>query len=134
MDEFLVLMGLLALTGLQLCVPECPNGEFERQMIEEMWTHNPLLRIFYGLTNLIGIAFTLLIIGYLTIAVHWWYLPATIVALIISKILSMILQLLLLPFYGLGNDITMFARVKVQRVTGCLMILSAVLCSSIFLL
>lgn len=41
----------LALVGLQLCVPENPNGRFEVEFNEKYWTHNPLLRIFYSICS-----------------------------------------------------------------------------------
>lgn len=128
MDITIVLCtSFLALTGLQLCVPENPNGKFEADMNEQMWTQKPLLRIFYGLSNILGVIFVLGIVGYLTITEHWWYFPAYIGGLVIAKIIAFILRLVLIPFYGMVHDIYMFAKIKVQRIAGSLMILLGIL-------
>lgn len=64
----------LSLVGLQLCIPENPNGRFEAEFNERWCTHSPLLRMFYGLSNILGALFVLGMVGYLTFTEHWWYL------------------------------------------------------------
>ena len=113
----------MALVGLQLCVPENPNGRFEAEFNEKYWTHNPLLRIFYGLSNILGVIFVLGMVGYLTFTEHWWYLGVYVGGLILAKLIALLLRLLLYPLYRLTNDIPTFAEIKVQRIVGSLMVL-----------
>lgn len=113
----------LALVGLQLCIPENPNGKFEADFNESFWTQNPLLRIFYGLSNILGVIFVLGMVGYLTFTEHWWYLAIYIGGLIVAKLVAFLLRLLLYPLYRLVNDIPTFAEIKVQRIVGSLMVL-----------
>ena len=124
MDVSLVLWtSFLALVGLQLCVPENPNGRFEAEFNEKYCTHNPLLRIFYGLSNILGVIFVLGMVGYLTFTEHWWYLGVYVGGLILAKLIALLLRLLLYPLYRLTNDIPTFAEIKVQRIVGSLMVL-----------
>lgn len=124
MDISLILWtSSLALVGLQLCEPENPNGRFEAKLIEKYWTHNPLLRIFYGLSNILGVIFVLGTVGYLTFTEHWWYLGVYVGGLILAKLIAFLLRLLLYPLYRLSNDFSSFAEIKVQRVVGSLMVL-----------
>jgi len=124
MDVSLVLWtSFLALVGLQLCVPENPNGRFEAEFNERWWTHNPLLRIFYGLSNILGVLFVLGLVGYLTFTEHWWYIGVYVGGLILAKLIAFLLRLFLYPFYRFSNDIPSFAHIKVQRIAGSLMIL-----------
>jgi len=124
MDVSLVLWtSFLALVGLQLCVPENPNGRFEAEFNERWWTHNPLLRIFYGLSNILGVLFVLGLVGYLTFTEHWWYIGVYVGGLILAKLIAFLLRLFFYPFYRFSNDIPSFAHIKVQRIAGSLMIL-----------
>ena len=128
MDVSLVLWtSFLALVGLQLCIPENPNGRFEAEFNERWWTHNPFLRMFYGLSNILGALFVLGMAGYLTFAEHWWYIGVYIGGLILSKLLAFLLRLLLYPVYNLTNDIPTFAEIKVQRIVGSLMALLGII-------
>lgn len=130
METSLVLLtSFVALLGLQMCVPENPNGRFEAQMNERYWTQNPLLRIFYGLSNLLGVFFVLGMVGYLTIKEHWWYLIVYLVALPITKILSFVCILVISLIWS--TDLGMFSGIKKQRIVGSLVILAAII---IFLL
>lgn len=128
MDVSLILWtSFLALVGLQLCIPENPNGRFEAEFNERWWTNNPFLRMFYGLSNILGALFVLGMAGYLTFTEHWWYIGVYIVGLIISKLLAFLLRLLLYPVYNLTNDIPTFAEIKVQRIVGSLMALTGII-------
>ena len=94
-----------------------------RILSEKYWTHNPLLRIFYGLSNILGVIFVLGMVGYLTFTEHWWYLGVYVGGLILAKLIALLLRLLLYPLYRLTNDIPTFAEIKVQRIVGSLMVL-----------
>lgn len=127
MDVSLVIWtSFLALVGLQLCIPENPNGKFEAELNESYWTRNPLLRIFYGLSNILGVIFVLGMVGYLTFTEHWWYLAIYIGGLIVAKLIAFLLRLLLFPLYGLSRDIRTFAEIKVQRIVGSILILAGI--------
>lgn len=124
MDVSLILWtSSLALVGLQLCEPENRNGRFGAKFNEKYWTHNPLLRIFYGLSNILGVIFILGMVGYLTFTEHWWYLGVYVGGLILAKLIAFLLRLLLYPLYRLSNDFSTFAEIKVQRIVGSLMVL-----------
>ena len=122
MDVSLILWtSSLALVGLQLYEPENHNGRFGAKFNEKYWTHNPLLRIFYDLSNILGVIFVLGMVGYLTFTEHWWYLGVYVGGLILAKFIAFLLRLLLYPLYRLSNDF--FAEIKVQRIVGSLMVL-----------
>ena len=124
MDISLILWtSSLALVGLQLCEPENHNGRFGAKFNEKYWTQNPLLRIFYGLSNILGVIFVLGMVGYLTFTEHWWYLGVYVGGLILAKLIAFFLRLLLYPLYRLSNEFFTFAEIKVQRIVGSLMIL-----------
>jgi hypothetical protein len=124
MDVSLILWtSSLALVGLQLCDPENSNGRFGAKFNEKYWTHNPLLRIFYGLSNILGAIFVLGMVGYLTFTEHWWYLGVYVGGLILAKFIAFLLRLLLYPLYRLSNDFSTFREIKVQRIVGSLMVL-----------
>ena len=117
----------LSLVGLQLRIPENPNGRFEAEFNERWWTHSPLLRMFYGLSNILGALFVLGMVGYLTFTEHWWYLAVFVGGIILAKILAFLLRLLLYPLYNMMNDIPTFAEIKVQRIVGSLMALLGII-------
>ena len=124
MDVSLILWtSSLALVGLQLCEPENHNGRFGAKFNEKYWTYNPLLRIFYDLSNILGVIFVLGMVGYLTFTEHWWYLGVYVGGLILAKFIAFLLRLLLYPLYRLSNDFSTFAAIKVQRIVGSLMVL-----------
>ena len=66
----LYVTSFVALVGLQLCIPECPNGRNEAELNERMWTRSLSLRFFYELSHLLGIVFVIDVVGYLTITAH----------------------------------------------------------------
>lgn len=118
METFSILIAsFVVLTGLQLCIPETPNGKFEADIVEKYWTDNPLLRIAYGLLNILGVIFVLGFVAYLTISKHWWYIAVYICA----KLIAFIFRILLIPFYKRVR--VMYAQVVVQRVVGMVLIL-----------
>ena len=128
MDVSLVLLtSFVALLGLQMCVAENPNGRFEAQMNEKYWTQNPLLRVFYGLSNIAGAIFVLGMVGYLTISVHWWYLIVYLVALPVAKLLAFICKLVVMSIWKKSDDIETFSRIKKHRIVGSLIIIAAII-------
>ena len=128
MDTSLVLLtSFVALLGLQMCVAENPNGRFEAQMNEQYWTQNPLLRIFYGLSNIAGAIFVLGMIGYLTISEHWWYLIVYLVAMPVAKLLAFICKLVIIFLWKKSDDnLETFSRIKKHRIIGSLIIITAI--------
>ena len=94
---------------------ENPNGRFEAQMNERYWTQNPLLRVFYGLSNIAGAIFVLGMVGYLTIAEHWWYLIVYLVALPVAKLLAFICKLVVMFLWKKSDNIETFSRIKQHR-------------------
>ncbi len=128
MDTSLVLLtSFVALLGLQMCVPENPNGRFEAQMNERYWTQNPLLRVFYGLSNILGVIFVLGMVGYLTFSEHWWYLIVYLIAVPVAKLLSFICNLAVFLIWKKSDDIETFSRIKKQRIVGSMVILAALI-------
>lgn len=128
MDTSLVLLtSFVALLGLQMCVAENPNGRFEAQMNEQYWTQNPLLRIFYGLSNIAGAIFVLGMVGYLTISEHWWYLIVYLVAVPVAKLLAFICKLVIIFLWKKSDDnLETFSRIKKHRIIGSLIIIAAI--------
>ena len=128
MDTSLVLLtSFVALLGLQMCVAENPNGRFEAQMNEQYWTQNPLLRIFYGLSNIAGAIFVLGMIGYLTISEHWWYIVVYLVAVPVAKLLAFICKLVIIFLWKKSDDnLETFSRIKKHRIIGSLIIIAAI--------
>lgn len=128
MDVSLVLLtSFVALLGLQMCVSENPNGRFEAQEKELYWTKNPLLRVFYGWSNITGTIFVLGIVGYLTISEHWWYLIVYLVTLPVTKLLAFICKLVVISLWKKSDDIETFCRIKKHRIVGSLMIIVAII-------
>lgn len=110
-----------------MCVAENPNGRFEAQMNERYWTQNPLLRVFYGLSNIAGAIFVLGMVGYLTIAEHWWYLIVYLVALPVAKLLAFICKLVVMFLWKKSDDIETFSRIKKHRIVGSLIIIVVII-------
>lgn len=128
MDVSLVLLtSFVALLGLQMCVDENPNGRFEAQMNEQYWTQNPLLRMFYGLSNIAGVIFVLGMVGYLTISEHWWYLLVYLVALPVAKLLAFICKLGVILLWKKSDNIETLSRIKKHRIVGSLVIIVAII-------
>lgn len=128
MDTSLVLLtSFVALLGLQMCVAENPNGRFEAQMNEQYWTQNPLLRNFYGLSNIAGAIFVLGMVGYLTISEHWWYIIVYLIAVPVAKLLSFICKLVIIFLWKKSDDnLETFSRIKKHRIIGSLIIIAAI--------
>ena len=128
MDVSLVLLtSFVTLLGSQMCVAENPNGRFEAQMNERYWTQNPLLRVFYGLSNIAGAIFVLGMVGYLTIAEHWWYLIVYLVALPVAKLLAFICKLVVMFLWRKSDNIETFSRIKKHRIVGSLIIIVVII-------
>lgn len=111
----------VTLVGLQLCIPEAPNGKFEKDTIEKFWTRSPLLRIIYGLSNVLGAIFVLGFVFYLAFAEHWWYIGVYLGGLLIAKLIAFVFRLMLYPFYKKISSI--YAEVVLQRIVGIVLIL-----------
>lgn len=128
MDTSLVLLtSFVALLGLQMCVAENPNGRFEAQMNEQYWTQNPLLRNFYGLSNIAGAIFVLGMVGYLTISEHWWYIIVYLIAVPVAKLLAFICKLVIIFLWKKSDDnLETFSRIKKHRIIGSLIIIAAI--------
>ena len=122
-----LLTSFVTLVGLQMCVAENPNGRFEAQMNERYWTQNPLLRVFYGLSNIAGAIFVLGMVGYLTIAEHWWYLIVYLVALPVAKLLAFICKLVVMFLWKKSDNIETFSRIKKHRIVGSLIIIVVII-------
>ena len=118
---FLIIGSFVSLIGLNLCIPENPNGKFEADLIEKRWTDNNLLRIFYGISNIVGSLFVLGTVGYLTFAVKWWYVLVYIGGFILAKLIAFIMRQILSPFEKMANG--MYANVVVQRFVGSILII-----------
>ena len=112
----------IVLVGLQLCLFEAPNGQFEADLVESFWTDNPFLKLFYGLCSLLGVIFVLGFMGYLIFKVHWWYIGVYTVGLLLAKFAAIILKIMLMPVYKLANS--MYREVVVQRVVGMIIIIA----------
>lgn len=117
----------VSLIGLKLCIPETPNGKFEADIIEKFWTHSNILRIVYGLCNIIGVIFVLGVAGYMTFFKHWWYILVYIGAVLGAMLIAFIFRLLLIPFYRLCNEI--YREVVVQRICGIIIIIIGMIIS-----
>lgn len=117
----ILIASFIALVGLQLCVPETPNGRFEANVIERFWTQSPLLRIIYGLVNIIGVIFVLGWLIYLVFKEHWWYVGVYLSGLVLAKVIAFILRIILIPCYKKVSSI--HAEVVVQRVIGIIIII-----------
>jgi hypothetical protein len=122
MDTTTILIStFVTLIGLQICIPEAPNGKFEKETIEKFWTRSPLLRIIYGLSNILGVLFVLGFVIYLAFSEHWWYIGVYIGGLLLAKLIAFILRLILYPFYKKISSI--YAEVVLQRIVGIVLIL-----------
>ena len=130
MNTSLVLItSFMALLGLQMCVVGNPKGSFEAQVNERFWTLNPLLRIFYGLSNIVGVIFVLGMVGYLTILQHWWYLGVYFIAVHLAKYLAFACNTGVIAIWKKSDDIEAFCRVKKQRIVGSLIVIIAIFVS-----
>ena len=122
MDITIVLItSFVVLIGLQICVPENPNGRFEDQFNEKFWTQNPWVRIFYGLSNIVGSFFVLGMVGYLTFSKHWWYFLVYLGALILAKLIALIFKSIIEAY----SD--SFSRIKNQRIFGSLVVVITII-------
>lgn len=122
-----LIISFVALLGLQICVPENPNGKFEAQLNEKFWTENPYLRLSYGLTNIIGALFVLGSVGYLTFCEHWWYIIVYIIALPIAKVLAYICKCVICLLWRKSQGLENFSRIRKQRIVGCLIVIVAII-------
>ena len=115
-----------ALVGLQLCIPETPNGKFEKEYIEENWTSDPWLRIAFGLSNIIGVVFVLGIVGYLTFTQHWWYIAVYIGGVLVAKLVVLLLRMALYPIEGMLSYIPPDDIARLHRIVGMVIIYTSI--------
>lgn len=122
MSEVLIFwFSSIVLLGLLLCIPENtsdPFGAYE-QYVERYWTDSCLLRIFYGLSYILGFIFIVSAIGYLTITAHWWYILAYIGSFIGAYLCAFILRPVIELIF---NETSSCDNLKVCRIVGSLII------------
>lgn len=76
----------ISLIGLQICLPK---DDFEK-LDEVTWTTSPLLKIIYGIIQLVGVIYILGGFGYLTFFEHWWYFLIYFGAFAIARLMTTI--------------------------------------------
>lgn len=113
----------VSLVGLQLCLPDSKVDEINDRF-PRFWCPNPLLRIFYGLSNLCGVIFVLGFAIYLSITQHWWYIFAYLGAAAISNLIvvSLLKTILALMYINRSSDNSLFIR----RMMGSLLIVTGI--------
>ena len=109
--SFLLISSAISLVGLHMCLP---SSEVEK-MTERYWAQSRLLRVIYGLFQLVGVVFVLVVMGYLTFKVHWWYILVYIGGVFAAKFIALLLQFF---FHSL------FSR----RIAGTILIIISIVC------
>lgn len=131
---FLLCSSAISLVGLQLCVPLFrSNSDIEKTLLEQYWTLNPLLRIFYGFSNIIGVIFVLIVVGYLTFAENWWWFLVYIGGLIVANGIAFIWRVLLIPVCKLIDNGDMYLEVKVHRIAGSILVWTGLIVYLVYL-
>jgi len=116
----------IALVGLKMCDVEKGTSEAIADMPGLCpWCSNPILKMLYGIMQLVGCIFVLGLMLYLTFTEHWWYILVYIVGLIAAIILSFVLRLLLMPIVEMFSY-DMFRELQVRRFVGTLLIITGV--------
>lgn len=112
----------ISLVGLQLCLPD---GDLEKLADQNprFWCPNPLLRIIYGLFQLIGVVFVLGFVVYLTFTAHWWYSLVYLGGLIIAKLVSIILQIPIAFIFSKQIERIMYGGLIYKRIIGTILII-----------
>lgn len=114
----LVIPVLVILTGLMLSRPN-------NYMIERFWTSNPILRIVFGLSQLIGVALVIGSVLYFSFTEHWWYAVAYIGLMIVAKMIAYVISRILYPLRHFSNSV--FDNIMVNRVASIVIILVGVI-------
>lgn len=121
--SIVLLTCFIALVGLKMC-------DIEKGTVEDFadkpgfcpWCPSPILKILYGLMQLIGVVFVLGLMLYLTFTEHWWYILVYIGGLVAAIILSFILRILLIPIVKMFSY-DMFRELQVRRFVGTILII-----------
>lgn len=112
----------ISLVGLQLCVPD---GDTEKMAdhYPSFWCGNPLLRIIYGLFQLLGAVFVIGFALYLTFAEHWWYIIVYFGGAIIAKLVAFLLQIPIALIFSKQIQVHMYGGLIYKRVIGTVLII-----------
>lgn len=112
----------ISLVGLQLCVPD---GDTEKMADHNpsFWCGNPLLRIIYGLFQLLGVVFVIGFALYLTFAEHWWYILVYLGGVIMAKLFAFILQIPIALIFSKQIQGHMYGGLIYKRLTGTVLII-----------
>ena len=128
-----LILSFIVLVGLQISVPD---GDVEKMADSPglgcPWCPSPILKIFYGIIQLIGVAFIIIIVLYLTFTEKWWYFLIYLAGLPLSKIVSLLLQIFLVPVYKKYEFRVMYGGLRVKRLVGTLLIICGVLSCVIY--
>lgn len=111
----------ISLVGLQLCVPD-GDGEKMADKTPMYWCPNPFMRIIYGALQLLGVIFVLVFALYLTFTEDWWYILVYLGGVILSKILSFILQISIALIFSKQIERLMYGGLIYKRLFGTLLI------------
>lgn len=123
----ILLTCFIALVGLKMC--DVDNGtveDFADKPGVFSWCRSPILKMLYGIMQLIGCVFVLGLMLYLTFTEHWWYIFVYIGGLIVAMFLSFILRILLIPIVKMFSY-DMFRELQVRRFVGTILIVIGVL-------
>lgn len=97
MDPIILLISTsISLIGLQICLPK---DDWEK-LDDASWTKSPMLKIFYGLIQLIGVVFVLGGFGYLTFFEHWWYFLIYIGAFAVARLIAIVFMNFIDSFFA----------------------------------
>ena len=112
----------ISLVGLQLCVPD---GDVEKMADQNpsFWCGNPLLRIIYGLFQLLGVVFVLGFALYLTFAEYWWYILVYLGGVIIAKLVAFLLQIPIALMFSTQIQGNMYGGLIYKRLIGTVLII-----------
>lgn len=112
----------ISLVGLQLCVPD---GDTEKMAdhYPSFWCGNPLLRIIYGLFQLLGAVFVIGFALYLTFGEHWWYIIVYFGGAIIAKLVAFLLQIPIALIFSKQIQVHMYGGLIYKRVIGTVLII-----------
>ena len=116
----------VVLVGLSLCRPE--ESEKLADSIDILrWCHSSLIKILYGLIQLIGVVFVIGFVIYL-ICVHWWYILVVVGASLLAGIGHIVSLLIFLPIILIWKhfDWGMYWELRARRLIGTLMIIAGV--------
>ena len=124
----ILLLSFITLVGLQLCVPD---GDIEKMADNASlgcpWCPSPILKMLYGIIQLIGVAFIIIMVLYMTFAKDWWYFLVYIGGVILSKIGAIIFHIPLIPLFKKYSMGVMYGGLRVKRFVGCLLVLCCII-------